>query len=170
MLAEALRLFRPLLPSVARVKNKTDATLFLSVDACCRFKSSSASRKTKRESIPRIGCYYYHDNRPLKGFTVGHLNFALVLICISYHSAICWWRNLRQPASVRAEKHHHRVSVLWGERHLPTRHLHQHTRAAVHEHEHPVHPHQPLQSLQGTFSSRPNGMSPDYSLPDPYAH
>lgn len=170
MLAEALRLFRPFLPSVARVKNKTDSTLFLSVDTRSRFISSSASRKTKRESIRRIGCHYYHNNRALKGFLVSHLNFSLMLICIFYHSAICGWRNLRQPASVRAEKYHHRVPVLRGERHLPTRQLHQHTRAAVHEHEHPVHPHQPLQSLKGTFPSRPNGTSPDYSPPDPYAH
>lgn len=80
------------------------------------------------------------------------------LIVVSFcHSAIRWRRNLRQPASVRAEKHHHRVPVLWRERHLPTRHLHQHPRAALHQHKHPVHPHQPVPRLQSALPSGSNG-------------
>lgn len=70
-------------------------------------------------------------------------------------------RNLGQPASVRAEKHHHGLAVLWRERHLPPRHLHQHTRAEVHQHKHPVHPHQPLQSLEGALPTWTGGRSRD---------
>lgn len=47
MLAEALRLFCPLLPPVAQ-NQKSDVTLFLSVDAHSEFKSSLASVKTNQ--------------------------------------------------------------------------------------------------------------------------
>lgn len=71
--------------------------------------------------------------------------------------ALRGWRDLGQPSSVWAEKHHHRLPVLRRERHLSPRHLQQHTRAALHQHQYPVHSHQPLQSLQGALPSRPLG-------------
>lgn len=173
VLAQALRLFPPLLPSVPQIL-KTDVTSILSVDTHwvppnLGFKSSPASIKTNNQ-------YAAHDVTVITLFVMiclwlNILWFSqrfyaiknvfpriLVLRFVFYHTAICRWRNLRQPSSVWAEKHHHCFPVLWRKWHLPSRHFNQHPWAAIHQHKHPVHSHQPLQSLQSSFPSRPNGM------------
>lgn len=58
MLAEALRLFCPPLPSVAQIQ-KSDVILFSFVDTRSKFKSSPAD-KNNHESIHRMCCQYYH--------------------------------------------------------------------------------------------------------------
>lgn len=159
LLAEVERLFCPHFSSVAPI-HEIDVTLFLSVYTHTRsgVKGLPASIKTNvTHSWMRCCCITIRLSSGKSRFqrTRAGSDFGV------FPTAIRGWRNLRQPPPVRAEKHHHCLPVLWRERHLPSGHLHQHSRAEVHQHKHPVHPHQPLQSLKGTVPARPGGRSRD---------